>query len=177
MKAILLDRDDTLNADPGYLADAAQVRLLSHVVEGLSLLRDRGYLFFVLSNQSGVARGLIKPEELAAVNARISELLANHGIRIERFYVCPHRDEDGCDCRKPKPGLFRQFFHDWKASAPECFALGDKPRDLEAAAPFRVPGILIAGENRPLVQKPRNLVHVAVDLLDAAEFIMSRKGE
>ncbi|HMU83337.1 MAG TPA: HAD family hydrolase [Leptospiraceae bacterium] len=177
MRAILLDRDDTINEDPGYLADATQVRLLPRVVEGLSLLRSHGYRFFVMSNQSGVARGLISGPELQAVNDRISELLLAQGIVIERFYVCPHRDEDGCDCRKPKPGLFRQFFQDWNASGSQCFAIGDKPRDLEAARPFGVRGILLqAGKEAP-VYFPKNLVYRAVDLLDAADYIIRTEGD
>ncbi len=177
MKAILLDRDDTLNVDPGYLADATQVQLLPHVVEGLTLLRDRGYRFFVMSNQSGVARGLIKPEELRAVNHRIAELLEERGIKVERFYICPHKDEDACECRKPRPGLFRQFFEEWAATGAQCFALGDKPRDLEAAAPFGVPGILLQKGGESPSAKPKNLVYTASDLLDAAQYIIQTRGD
>src|SRR6185295_10607300 len=106
MRALLFDRDETLNEDPGYLNDPEKVRLKPGIGDPLRDLKDAGFKFFVLTNQSGVARGLIQPSELKSVHLRLSELLHDEGIEIEKYFVCPHVDEDQCDCRKPRPGLF-----------------------------------------------------------------------
>ena len=107
--AVILDRDNTINSDPGYLSDPDKTHLLPGAAEGVSLLNRFGIRLFGASNQSGVARGLIKPEELIAVNQRITDLLSAAGAKIGKIYVCPHGDEDNCDCRKPKPGLIQQI--------------------------------------------------------------------
>lgn len=178
MKAILLDRDDTLNEDPGYIHDPQVVRLKPLVSQGLSRLRDSGYKFFVMTNQSGIARGLIRPEELIRVNDRLSELLLEDGIAIEKFYVCPHQDSDLCECRKPRPGLFERFFSEYECKPQDCFAIGDKMRDIEAAG--TVPGILLSDKKTVAVNcvGPQNLKYCAANMMDAADFILStQKGE
>lgn len=169
-RALLLDRDETLNHDPGYLNDPGLVRLLPGVLEGLTRLKKAGFQFFVLTNQSGVARGLISKDQLSSVNARITELLAESGILIEKFYVCPHSDEDKCGCRKPLPGLVEAFLADYPYTAKDCFIVGDKLRDIEAAEGRGIRGILLASaapENAP-----GNLISCARDLVDAAATIL-----
>lgn len=176
MKAILLDRDDTLNEDPGYINDPSILQLKPGVVEGLSLLRDAGYRFFVLTNQSGVSRGLISPSQLAAVHERLAGMLEEKGIHIEKFYVCPHQDSDGCTCRKPAPGMFEQFFAEYRAEPSACYAIGDKIRDIRAAG--SVPGVLLC-EKKTVAQQdhPHNLQYCARDMLDAARYILKHTGE
>lgn len=178
MKAILLDRDDTLNDDPGYINDPALIRLKPLVTEGLLLLRDAGFRFFVMTNQSGIARGLITTEQLEEVNARLAGLLADAGIHIEKFYVCPHMDADLCTCRKPRPGLFQRFFEEYNCLPADCFAIGDKMRDIEAAR--GVPGLLLS-EKKTVADEapvPENLHYRAANMLEAAKYILKRqKGE
>ncbi|MCE9598994.1 MAG: HAD family hydrolase [Spirochaetia bacterium] len=174
MKAILLDRDDTLNEDPGYLNDPQKVVLKPGALQGLQKLKQAGYEFFVMTNQSGVARGLISEQQLVSVNERISLLLSHGGLKIRKFYVCPHGEPITCECRKPRPGLFLQFFREFKANPDACYAIGDKLRDIEAAESSGVKGILLA--NRETVQStmaPKNLVHTARDLQDAADYILA----
>jgi len=176
MKAILLDRDLTLNEDPGYINNPDDVVLLPGVVPGLRQLQAAGFQFFVFTNQSGIGRGLIREDELEAVNLRLTDLLGEHGIRLEKFYVCPHTDQDECDCRKPKPGLFRRFFADYSISAEACFTVGDRLRDIEAAEPFDVPGILLGVAGRKPLDCPKNLVYCATDMPDAANYILVKGG-
>jgi histidinol-phosphate phosphatase family protein len=169
-RAILLDRDETLNHDPGYLNDPGLVKLLPGVLEGLTRLKREGFDFFVLTNQSGVARGLISKEQLAGVNGRLAELLAEGGITIERFYICTHSDEDKCDCRKPLPGLVNAFLADYPYSPEDCFIIGDRLRDIEAAESRGIRGILLSTEAPQ--QGPANLIFCARDLVDAAAHIL-----
>ena len=103
--AILLDRDGTIIVDRHYLSNPAEVELLPGAVAGLRRLADAGFALVVVSNQSGVARGLLTEADVAAVNARTAALLANEGIQIAGWYYCPHGPEAGCDCRKPAAGM------------------------------------------------------------------------
>lgn len=173
MKAILLDRDETLNEDPGYLNDPEKVILKRGVISGLTSLRNAGYEFFVMTNQSGVARGLISEAQLAAVNNRISQLLAQDGLSIRKFYICPHGEPINCECRKPRPGLFLQFFRDFKADPVRCFAIGDKLRDIAAAESSGVRGILLGTTDLGTQAPPKNLVYTAQNFQDAADYILA----
>jgi len=169
--AVILDRDQTINADPGYLNDASKVTLLPRAAEGIALLNQFKIRVFVATNQSGVARGLITEPALAAVNARIRELLAEGGANVEAFYVCPHRDEDHCDCRKPKPGLIHQIVTKNQIDTQRTFIAGDRARDLACAEALGIRGILV-GPNEENESMPGNLIFQAKDLHEAATFIL-----
>jgi D-glycero-D-manno-heptose 1,7-bisphosphate phosphatase len=132
-RAAFLDRDGTLIEDRGYLADPVGVRLLPGAAESVATLADAGYEVVVVTNQSGVARGLFDETTLAAVNRRVADLLAaaNPRARIAAFYCCPHLT--GCDCRKPSPGLFLRAARERGLDLARSLAVGDSPRDVAAA--------------------------------------------
>jgi D-glycero-D-manno-heptose 1,7-bisphosphate phosphatase len=140
---LFLDRDGTLIREVHYLRDPAKVVLEKSAVDGLLRFLAAGYRLVVVSNQSGVGRGLITEENVAAVNYRVSELLADQGVSISSWHHCPHRPDEGCTCRKPAPGLFQQaaVMHsvDWKRS----LMVGDKPTDVQAGHYLGMLGVLI----------------------------------
>ncbi|MBN8222429.1 MAG: D-glycero-beta-D-manno-heptose 1-phosphate adenylyltransferase [Spirochaetes bacterium] len=166
---VILDRDKTINDDPGYLNDPAKVALLPRAAEGIRLLNQFGIRVFVASNQAGVAKGLITPEQLAAVNERIVELLAKEGARVEKIYVCIHGDADNCDCRKPKPGLIRQIIAEQKIDPLKTFVAGDRARDLECAIDFKIRGILVGDDEK---HEPANMVLRAANLFEVASYVL-----
>jgi D,D-heptose 1,7-bisphosphate phosphatase len=133
--AAFLDRDGTLIHDPGYLGDPAGVILLDGSVAALAALRRAGYLLVVISNQSGVARGFYDEAAVAAVNARMQELLiaGDPDARLDAIYYCPHGPEASCDCRKPLPGLFLRAARELDLDCAASLAIGDHPRDVQAA--------------------------------------------
>jgi D-glycero-D-manno-heptose 1,7-bisphosphate phosphatase len=102
-RALFLDRDGTVIEDPGYLRDANNVRFLPGALEALSSLARRGWKLIVISNQSGVGRGLIRPGEMEEVQARFLDLMAASHAPVTASYVCIHAPEDNCECRKPSP--------------------------------------------------------------------------
>ncbi len=174
IKLIILDRDETLNYDPGYLNDPSLVRLKPLVIEGLTLLNEFGYQFVVASNQSGIGRGLISEQQLVDVNSRIEALLAEHNIRLAGWFICPHVESDHCDCRKPAPGLVTAILNKFGALPEDCYIIGDRMRDLQAGAPAGIAGILLPGAETLLEPEAPNLVFRAQSLLQAAEFILQR---
>ena len=167
--AIILDRDDTVNVDPGYLSDINQVELLPRVAEAVALFSQSGISVFIASNQSGVARGLITNEQLKQINEKIVQLIALQGGQIEKVYVCPHKDEDECECRKPKSGLIEQIIRENNLSPEKIYLIGDRGRDLSCGVRWNMKGILVG--NREHEDAP-NCVHRAENLFEAASFVL-----
>ncbi len=133
---LLLDRDGTLMDDVGYPNDPAAVRLIPGAANAVRELVGRGFVPAVVSNQSGLARGLISPELAVAVHARFVELFENEsGVRLPCFY-CPHGPADGCDCRKPQQGLLKQAAEALGMVGRPAVMVGDKPADVEAGKRF-----------------------------------------
>lgn len=159
--ALLLDRDGTLIHEVPYLADEALVRLLPGVGEALGVLQRAGLLLIVVSNQSGIARGLLDAGDVLRVQRRMDRELAAFGARVDGWYHCPHHPSVGvpperrrCRCRKPLPGLLdraaEDFVIDWERSA----GVGDDVRDLQAFAARRLPSVLVGtGKGRAARQK------------------------
>src|SRR4051794_3177637 len=106
--AVFLDRDGTLIEDTGYPRDPDRIRLLPGAAEALRRLEGLGLLLVLVSNQSGLGRGLITQAEAEAVHARLLECLRAEGARLHAAYYCPHAPQQGCPCRKPSPGLLQQ---------------------------------------------------------------------
>jgi histidinol-phosphate phosphatase family protein len=128
--AVLFDRDGTLVRDVPYNGDPARVELMPGARQAVKRLRARDVRLGVVSNQSGVGRGLISGDDVAAVNARVEELLGT----FDTWAVCPHAPGDGCECRKPRPGLVRRAARDLGLEPERCAVIGDIGADMAAAA-------------------------------------------
>lgn len=131
-RALFLDRDGTLIVDVGYPKDPDRVELLPGAAAALREARAAGYLLVIVSNQSGVARGLVTPEQAARVQARAEERFAAEGVRFDGAYFCFHGPDDGCGCRKPAPGLLLRAGEDLGVELSASVMVGDKPSDVQA---------------------------------------------
>jgi D-glycero-D-manno-heptose 1,7-bisphosphate phosphatase len=154
-RALLTDRDGTLIEDVGYLRDPDQVRLLPGVAPALAALARQGFELVMVSNQSGVGRGLITPSEAELVHRRLVTLLAEAGVALSGSYYCPHAPEEGCECRKPRPGMLLRAMRDLRLDGRRCFMIGDKPSDLEAGVLAGCKTILLAGDGPAPASQPR----------------------
>jgi D-glycero-D-manno-heptose 1,7-bisphosphate phosphatase len=143
-EVILLDRDGTLIEDRHYLAEPDRVALLPGALEGLAALSALGHRLVVVTNQSGVARGLVSPTQLEAVHARLTELLAEGGVRLDGIYSCPHDAVDRCACRKPATGLAERAAADLGLDPTRAIVVGDKVSDLELGRALGVSTVLVA---------------------------------
>jgi histidinol-phosphate phosphatase family protein len=137
--AVLLDRDGTLVVDVPYNGDPERVEPLPGVAAGLDRLRQAGLLLAGVSNQSGVARGLIERAQVDAVNARVESVVGP----LEGWFVCPHGPDDGCGCRKPAPGLVRRAAATLGTSPERCLLVGDIGSDVGAAVAAGAAAILV----------------------------------
>jgi D-glycero-D-manno-heptose 1,7-bisphosphate phosphatase len=134
-RGAFLDRDGTLIHDTGYLGDPDGVVLLPGAAEAVARLNQAGHTVVVITNQSGVARGYFDEAAVTAVNRRTAQLLlaADETARIAAFYYCPHLLPEVCACRKPLPGLFLMAARELGLCLGKSLAIGDSPRDVEAA--------------------------------------------
>lgn len=131
-KAVFLDRDGTINLDPGYLSDPGQMQLLPEAGAALASLKKAGFKLIVISNQSGVGRGKILRDTLPLIHARMEELLAPFGVSIDHYGLCFHRPEEDCECRKPKPKLLIDTARALGVDLARSYMVGDKHSDLHA---------------------------------------------
>lgn len=140
---VLLDRDGTIIVEREYLADPAGVELLPRSAEGLRKLQAAGFGLVVVTNQSGIGRGFFDEAALAAVHARLRELLSTENITLDGIYYCPHVVDAGCACRKPRTGLAKQAAHDLGFDAAQTIVVGDKAIDVELAEALGAMSILV----------------------------------
>lgn len=140
---VFLDRDGTLIVERHYLSDPDQVRLETGVVDGLTALQQRGHALIVLSNQSGIGRGMFTESDVQRVNARVAEMLRGCGIEILAWYICPHAPEAKCACRKPLAGMALAAACEWHLELAGSYVIGDKQADLELADAIGATGILV----------------------------------
>ncbi len=180
--AVFLDRDGTINDDPGYLTDPSDVRLLPGVGEALRLLQEQGFILVVVSNQSGVARGFLTEAELAQVQMRLEALLSAEGVTLTGAYYCPHHPAGAppyrqiCDCRKPQGGLVERAAREHGIDLSRSYVVGDKQIDVELARHMGMPAVLVlTGQGRDNL-KPGLIQpdYVAPDLPAAARWILQR---
>ena len=143
--AAFLDRDGTIIAERDYIRDPNDVLVLDSAAAGLRALRDAGYLLIVVTNQSGIARGLMTPAQYEAVHAHMLELLRIDGIELDGVYYCPHHpDYTGpCACRKPATGMYEQAARELDIDLSRSLFIGDKRSDVEPAQTLGGTGILV----------------------------------
>lgn len=179
-RAVFLDKDGTLIEDVPYNVDPARIRLLPGAAEGLRAMHRAGFLLIVVSNQSGVARGLFPEAALAAVEERLRALLAEIGVPLAGFYYCPHHPDGlvpeyavSCLCRKPSHGLLVRAGHEHGIDRAASWLVGDILDDIEAGHGAGCRTILIAngGETLWELSPDRTPDHVATDLEEAARII------
>lgn len=130
-RALFLDRDGTLIVDVGYPRDPARVELVAGAADALRELQ-RDWVLVVISNQSGIGRGIINEAEAAAVHGRFLAMFAEVGVTFAGCYYCPHAPDAQCRCRKPAPGLLEDAARELGLDLAASAMIGDKPSDLEA---------------------------------------------
>jgi histidinol-phosphate phosphatase family protein len=167
----LFDRDGTLVVDVPYNGDPGRVVAMAGAREAVGRLRGAGVATAVVSNQSGVARGLIRGEQVAAVNRRVEELVGPVGP----WFVCPHGPGDGCGCRKPAPGLIEAAAGALGVEVAGCVVIGDIGADVEAARAAGARGVLVP---TPVTRAEEVAAapEVAADLLSAVELVLGSEG-
>jgi histidinol-phosphate phosphatase family protein len=149
--AVFLDRDGTINVDTVNVANADNVHLIPGAAAAIARLNAAGIPVIVVSNQSGIARGLFTVEQYEQVHARVDALLAAGGAHVLTTYYCPHAPEiaPACECRKPGPELYRQAAAEHGLDLARSWYVGDRLRDIQPAKTFGGHGILVPRDTTP----------------------------
>lgn len=151
--AVFFDRDGVLNLDKGYVYRQEDFEWMPGGIESIKYFNNNGFRVFVVTNQSGIARGYYREEDVIALHSWMSSELANHQAHIDRFYYCPHHPEGQgpfrilCNCRKPMPGLILQATKEWNLNLEQSLLVGDKESDIEAARAAGIRGYRFPGGN------------------------------
>lgn len=144
-RAVFLDRDGTLIEDIGYLHQPEEVAWKEGAIEALRRLQSAGYTLVIITNQSGIGRGLYGEDDMHGVHAHMKRMLAQEGVAVSGIYHCPHHPDDTCECRKPEPGMLLQAARDLKLDLAESWLIGNACSDIAAGQGAGVRTILVYG--------------------------------
>ncbi|HEV2111886.1 MAG TPA: D-glycero-beta-D-manno-heptose 1,7-bisphosphate 7-phosphatase [Gammaproteobacteria bacterium] len=170
MRLVILDRDGVINKESdAFIKTPEEWIPIPGSLDAIARLGKAGYTVVVASNQSGLGRGLFDLKTLDAIHARMQAEIAKTGGRLDGIFYCPHKPEDGCDCRKPKAGLFKQIAERYRTDLKDVPAIGDAARDVTAARTAGArPILVLTGRGREALQVLPEVEHYA-DLAAAAD--------
>jgi len=172
--ALFLDRDGTLIEDRGHLSDPAQAVLYPATLPALRALQEH-FLLFIVTNQSGIAKGLITRAQADAVNARVVAMLAAGGVRIEEVYVCEHQRSDNCECIKPKPHWPRRAERDYEVDLTRSYSIGDHGFDVDLAVNVGGAGLFVkTGHGSQHAHELAPSTPIFEDIGEASAWILAR---
>ena len=178
MKLVILDRDGVINEDSDeYIKSPDEWIPIPGSLDAIARLNHAGYSVAIASNQSGIARGYFTLETLAAMCVKMNDMLAPLGGRVDAVFFCPHGPDDGCDCRKPKPGMLTEIGNRFQASLANVQFVGDNINDVKAARAAGAKPVLVKtgkGEQTAGLIAENNTANVPVyeDLADVVNSIL-----
>ncbi|MBF0546261.1 MAG: HAD family hydrolase [Candidatus Riflebacteria bacterium] len=179
-KAIFLDRDGTLNPDPGYINSPEDFSLFPEIPSELAKLKKAGFLLVVVTNQSGISRKIIDPKNLCLIHQKLQNELAKVNVTLDRIYVCPHHPDfpipsgkSVCDCRKPQSGLIFQAIRDLNLTPSQCYIIGDRESDVLCGINASVASVLIA--KKPLKNIPSEKYQLCETFTSAVKWILEKE--
>ena len=185
--AVFFDRDGTLNEEVDFLTVPDQLRLIPGAAKSVAAVNRRGLIACIISNQSGIARGLFSEADLIPIHAKLEHELAREGARIDRVYYCPHHPTAGippynvvCDCRKPMPGMLRRAADELGIDLRHSYVIGDRIVDVQVAHAVGALGILVLtgyGETsrEECLHESVFPDFIAASVVNATEFILTKE--
>ncbi len=183
-RAVFLDRDGTVNTEVDYLSSVKDLRLTKNAAKAIRILNQNKIKVIIVTNQSGISRGLFSIDDLENVHDELRRRLRGKGAHIDVIYYCPHHPDDGCLCRKPGKGMFEKAAKDFDLKLNKCYVIGDKLTDIKSAHNISARGILVrTGYGKLEQDKLRDAdiapEHIAENLYEAVKWIIKNinRGE
>ena len=174
MRAVLLDRDGVLNVErPDYVKSWKEFQWLPRAREALALLTKKGWPLFIVTNQSGINRGLMTEENLLEIHRNMENDLAEYEVKLDGIYHCPHRPDENCECRKPAKKLFERIIQKTQLDADTSWMVGDKVTDLIPALSCGLNTILLNNSGGRNHAEQLKIQSVQPDLYAAVEYILN----
>jgi len=186
-KAVFLDKDGTINEDIGYINHPDQIKLLPRSADAIKLFNEAGYKVIIISNQSGIARGMLSEDMLQSIDKKLQKEVLKGGGYIDGIYYCPHHPEHGvypyklqCECRKPHNGLIKKASKKHDIDLNDSVMIGDKLSDIEAGKKSGTKTVLVltgsgkkANESKELEKMKPD--YIAENLYNAAKWVLEGK--
>jgi len=168
-KAIFLDRDGTINEDVGDLFKIPDLAFIPNSIKAMQILQEK-YLLFIITNQGGIGKGIFTEEAFLEFNRQFLDILKSKGINIQELYYCPHRPEDGCNCRKPNNHYIEIARQKYNLDLRKSYIIGDHPSDVETGKNANMTGIfLLTGHGKKhLHEIQENEKYIIMDNLYSA---------
>ena len=180
MRSLILDRDGVINQDaPTGIHNPSMWKAIPGSLEAIADLNRAGWQVFVITNQSGIARRYYSLEDLSDIHEKMMRELAAVGGFVQEIFFCPHHPDEGCACRKPKPGLFEQCRNKYNVDLENVYFVGDKVSDLEAAVAAGCrPALVLTGYGKTVSEEHALAgVPVFADLAAFAAFLIKHNSE
>lgn len=171
-RVVILDRDGTIVIDRNYLSDPAGLEFEVGAAEGLRSMYGHGYRLVVITNQSGIGRGLFSHQRLQEIHDRLRQMVESIGVRLEGIYYCPHLPDAGCLCRKPQIELFNRAASELGFDPSSAVVIGDKMTDIEFGHRAGAATVLVGADSSRLAHGPKP-DFIVRDLVQAVEVIAS----
>lgn len=168
--AIFLDRDGVLTEDPGFVYKIEDFKLVPNAIEGLKLLKE--YKLFIITNQSGIGRGVYKVGDFLKFNDYLLNELKKHNIKIQKTYYCKHKPDDNCECRKPKTKFLKSAEKEFGINLKKSFVIGDKKSDFGMGRNAGCKTIHVLTGYGVKYKNGAEPDYFAKDLVDAAKWIL-----
>ncbi|KYK28097.1 hypothetical protein AYK20_01675 [Thermoplasmatales archaeon SG8-52-1] len=174
-KVVFLDRDGVISRDsPDHIKSWEEFHFLPKVKDALKMLNQNGFKIILITNQSVIARKMVTPEGLDYIHNMMKKEIKESGGRIEKIYFCPHHPDDGCNCRKPKPGMLLKAIKENNIDPEKSFMVGDRMMDVKAGKKVGCTSIIIPSElgKKEMIESSVKPDYVAKDLIDASKWII-----
>ncbi len=181
--AIFLDRDGVINKDHGYVAEIDDFEFIEGVIDACKLLKSKGYLLVLVTNQSGIGRGYYTEDQFLTLTEWMDWSLADKGVDLDGIYYCPHHSEKGrgeykvdCDCRKPKPGMLLTAIKELSIDTKCSYFIGDKISDMQAGKAAKVNSNILVETGKEITEGAKAVAdQVFKDLLSFAQWVNPAK--
>jgi len=165
-KVFFIDRDGVINKEIGYLHEIAKFEFIDGVIEALKYIQNKGFEIIVITNQSGIGRGMYSREKFLELNKWMIDFLSSQGVKILDVLYCPHTPEDRCACRKPLPGMFLEAIKKYDIDREMSWSIGDKETDIQAANSSGISNTILVKSGHKINEKNSNASYILKSIYD-----------
>jgi len=165
-KVFFIDRDGVINKEIGYLHEIAKFEFIDGVIEALKYIQNKGFKIIVITNQSGIGRGMYSREKFLELNKWMIDFLSTQGVKILEVFYCPHSPEERCTCRKPLPGMFLEAIKKYDIDIEMSWSIGDKETDIQAAKSSGISNTILVKSGHKINERNSRASYILESIYD-----------